>query len=146
VTILPGLQRAVREGSERLMRAALDEAVRLTAEASPPPVSGDLSRSIMADDPAGDTVLTARLRATAMHASWTDEGTGEWIGRPRLSANGDYPLRFYWGSFNAVNGPGYYAFWSVKGQEGQKWWITHHPERWQQALEYASRTGAFGAG
>jgi hypothetical protein len=145
VSILPGLQQLVREGGERVMRAALNECQRLTAEAAPAPETGELNRSIVTDEPTFDgSTFTGAIRATAQHASYTDEGTGIYVGRGRIYPRTARVLRFYW--FGGPRGPAMYYFPSVAGQPGQHWFARPMEARWREALTYADRTGAWAAG
>jgi len=145
VSILAGLRQAVLDASENLMNAALAECRRATAEASPTPETGDLARSIVTDpaNVSGET-LTSTIRATAQHASYTDEGTGIYVGRGRITARRPGGvLRFYW--ITGPDGPGEYFFRSVAGQPGQHWFAQPMGDRWEASLDWASRAGAFRA-
>jgi hypothetical protein len=141
VTILRGLREAVLTASERLVNAAAQECRLMTAEAAPAPETGTLNRSIVAT-PAENhgATFTARIVASAPYASYTDEGTGVYVGRGRIYPRQARALVFFW--IAGPNGAGVYAFRSVAGQPGQHWFAQPMPERWTAALEAALARGA----
>jgi len=142
VSFADDLRASVLAAAENLVNAAAQECRRQTAEAAPTPMTGDLNKSIQVDVAQTDgTTIGTTIYATAEHASYTDEGTGVYVGRGRIYPRTARALVFYW--ITGPQGSGVYAFKSVAGQPGQHWFKLPMPTRWTASLQWAIDAGAF---
>lgn len=119
----------------RIVRAFMEEATRRDA----PVISGDLRASIQMEDfhEFFDS-FSATIEATAPQATYTNEGTGEYIGAGRIYPTHSRALAFYWfrvGKFMVLA--------SVAGQPGQHWWDGPNGQRMEERLDDAC-DAAFG--
>lgn len=111
-TLASQLRTEMRE-QLRIVRASMEEDTRRDA----PVISGDLRASItMEDFNEGFDWFTATISATAPQATYTEIGTGEFIGAGRIYPTHAKALSFYWFKIGK-----HMVLTSVRGQPGQHW-------------------------
>jgi hypothetical protein len=110
-----------------IVRTFMEDATRRDA----PIISGDLRDSIVMEDfHEFFSSFSATIQATADQATYTEYGTGEYVGNGRIEGN-PY-LAFYWfkvGKFMVLR--------SVRGQPGQHWFEGVDGQAMEQRLDDA---------
>lgn len=133
MSIADQLRAAVRSEVERRLGAVRDDVVA-DAKQTAPRDSGALADAIVADDwTLSGTRYTTTVRVPVQYASWVEEGTGVYGPYGQRI----YPVRakalvFFWK--RGPNGPGVYAYRSVAGQPGQRYFSAPMPDRYRRAL------------